>query len=175
MRIVAVPALVVTIALGASACGESRRSSPERNVGVSHKLSAETNASAGAMAHLHFPSGVPASLVSYIRKGRLLTADGTVSSIAVYGPGSRTDLVKASSGEIVRESAKEKTMRFYLIVLDGHFVCGGCSSPAGGKPPHGTVVTDVWSAQEGGTDFGFGKSAGPGVARLHLLATMTVS
>jgi hypothetical protein len=98
-----------------------------------------------------------------------------VSNVSVYGPGSRTDLVKASSGDGVNETPKEHTMRFYLVVLNGNFVCENCSVPPGAGPPHGTVGTSVWSAQEGGTDGGLGDSAGPGVSRLHRLATIRVT
>ena len=31
----------------------------------------------------------------------------------------------------------------YLLVLHGHFVCSGCSGPAGHKAPHGDVITTV--------------------------------
>jgi hypothetical protein len=150
------------IALGVSACG------------VSRKVSAEPNVST-ALAHLHFPRNVPAPLVSYIRTGGLVTADGTVSSVAVYGPDSRRELEEATGGGTSLESAKEKTMRFYLVVLKGHFFCAACAGPGSGKPRHGTVETDVWSAQERGTDFGFGNGAGADVSQLHRLATASVS
>lgn len=155
MRLVGRTALLAAIALSASACGGSH--------GVATKK-----------AHLHFPSTLSTSLVSYVRTV-VKSSDGTVSSVDVYGPGSRAGLVKASSGDVVVESAKEKAMRFYLVVLKGSFVCTGCSGPAGSKPPHGTVETYVWSAEESGTDYGIGNSAGPGVSQLRRVATIAVS
>ena len=155
MKLVVGTALVVVIALGASACGGSH--------GVSTKK-----------AHLHIPSNLPTSLISYIRKA-VKNSDGTVSSVAVYGPSSRKRLVKASSGAGVYESPKERTMRFYLVVVNGSFVCTSCTGPPEAKPPRGTVETYVWSAEERGTDYGIGDSAGPGVPRLHRLATIAVS
>jgi hypothetical protein len=155
MKVAVGTTLLVAIALGASACGSS------------HGVSAQK-------AHLQFPSNVPASLASYIRT-TVKSADGTLSSVDVYGPGSRTGLVKASSGAIINESAKERHMRFYLVVLNGYFVCTGCSVPPGSKAPHGRVETHVWSAEERGTDYGIGDSAGPGVSHLHRLATIAVS
>ncbi len=124
MKLVVGTALLIVIALGASACGGSHGVATQK-------------------AHLQFPSNLPASLMSYIRS-TVRSSDGTVSSVAVYGPGSRTDLVKASSGAGINETAKEQAMRFYLVVLDGNFVCTGCSVPAGAKLPHGTVETYVW-------------------------------
>ncbi len=155
MKLVAATVLGVVIAIGTSACGGSRAVSAQK-------------------AQLQFPSNVPAPLMSYIR-GAVKSSNGTVSSVAVYGPGSRRRLVQASSGAGITESPKEKTMRFYLVVVNGSFVCTGCSVPRGSKPPHGTVETYVWSAEERGTDFGISNSAGPGVSGLRHLATVAVS
>lgn len=101
--------------------------------------------------------------------------DGPVNEIEVYGPGSRAALVKASSGDVVVESARERKERFYLIVLHGHFVCNSCSGPARGKPPHGTIETRVWSPVAGGTDFGISNNLPAAMSRLHRLAAITLS
>jgi len=86
---------------------------------------------------------------------RSFSTDRGVSSkrVVVYGPDSRYQLVKASSGDLIEKSAREQK-GFYLIVLHGHFV--GFSHPAGAKAPSGTVETQVWSATEGVTDTGIG-------------------
>src|ERR1700747_2170629 len=59
--------------------------------------------------------------------------DGSVKTALVYGPDSRYALVKASSGDLVQKTVRERK-GFYLIVLHGHFVCNSCSGPAGTKP-----------------------------------------
>jgi hypothetical protein len=71
----------------------------------------------------------------------------------VYGPASRYLLVKASSGDLVERTARERN-GFYLIVLQGHFVCRGCLVAPGAKQPRGKIATEVWSPAAGGTDFG---------------------
>lgn len=83
----------------------------------------------------------------------------------VYGPNSRSVLVKASSGDLVQKLARERT-GFYLIVLRGHFVCRGCSVPPGGKPPRGSIATVVWSRSERGTDFGVSNHLPPSMSQL---------
>jgi len=93
-----------------------------------------------------------------------------VRKIEVYGPGSRTALVRASSGEWVAVTPQEQKSRFYLIVLHGRFVCGSCSRPAGAKAPQGTIETTVWSPFSGGTDFSLGNRLPVAVSRLHRLA-----
>jgi hypothetical protein len=98
-----------------------------------------------------------------------------VNEIDLYGPGSRRALVKASSGDLVVESPRERKQSFYLIVLHGRFVCDSCTGPASAKPPHGTIETRVWSPVAGGTDFGFGHSLPAAVSRLHRLAKITLS
>ena len=114
---------------------------------------------------------LPAPLVKLIRS---FSTDRGVSSkrVVVYGPDSRYQLVKASSGDLVEKSARERT-GFYLIVLHGHFV--GFSHPAGAKAPRGTVETQVWSATEGVTDTGIGDRLPAAVSGLHGLAVVTLS
>lgn len=120
-------------------------------------------------------NALPLSLQSFIRSAlKDGPPDGPVREIDVYGPGSRAALVKASSGDIVKESPGEQK-GFYLIVLHGHFVCAGCTGPVGAKPPHGTVETRVWSRAEGGTDFGIQNGLPTAVSQLHRLATIQLS
>ena len=93
---------------------------------------------------------LPAPLVKLIHS---ISKDRGVSGkhVVVYGPGSRYLLVKASSGDLVQKTARERK-GFYLVVVHGHFV--GFSHPAGTKAPRGTIETQVWSATEGVTDTG---------------------
>lgn len=91
--------------------------------------------------------------------------DPSMKSALVYGPNSRYLLVKASLGDLVQKIARERK-GFYLIVLHGHFVCGGCTGPvAGAKPARGRIATEVWSPRTGQTDFGIGNKP---VATAHL-------
>jgi hypothetical protein len=114
---------------------------------------------------------LPAPLVKLIHS---FSTDRGVSSkrAVVYGPDSRYQLVKASSGDLVEKSARERK-GFYLIVLRGHFV--GFSHPAGTKAPRGTIETQVWSATEGVTDTGIGDRLPAAVSGLHRLAVVTLS
>jgi hypothetical protein len=114
---------------------------------------------------------LPAPLVKLIHS---FSTDRGVSSkrVVVYGPDSRYQLVKASSGDLVEKSARERK-GFYLIVLRGHFV--GFSHPAGTKAPRGTIETQVWSAMEGVTDTGIGDRMPAAVSYLHRLAVVTLS
>lgn len=114
---------------------------------------------------------LPAPLAKLIHS---FSTDRGVSSnrVVVYGPDSRYQLVKASSGDLVEKSARERK-GFYLIVLRGHFV--GFSHPAGTNAPRGTIETQVWSATEGVTDTGIGDRLPPAVSGLHKLALVTLS
>jgi hypothetical protein len=114
---------------------------------------------------------LPAPLVKLIHS---FSADRSVSSkrVVVYGPDSRYQLVKASSGDLVERSVRERK-GFYLIVLHGHFV--GFSHPAGTKAPRGTIETQVWSATEGVTDTGICDRLPAAVSGLHRLTVVTLS
>ena len=114
---------------------------------------------------------LPAPLVKLIHS---FSTDKGVSSkrVVVYGPDSRYQLVKASSGDLVEKSARERK-GFYLIVLHGHFV--GFSHPAGTKALRDTIETQVWSATEGVTDTGIGDRLPAAVSRLHGLAVVALS
>ena len=147
--------VLVAAALALSSCGGS------------HKVVTTTD---------HIPGPVntttlPAPLVKLIHS---FSTDTGVSSrrVAVYGPDSRYQLVKASSGDLVQKTAPERK-GFYLIVLHGHFV--GFSHPAGTKAPSGTVETQVWSAKEGVTDTGIGDRLPAAISGLHRLAVVNLS
>jgi hypothetical protein len=100
--------------------------------------------------------------------------DRSVTTALVYGPDSRYALVKASSGDLVQKLPQERK-GYYLIVLHGHFVCGGCTGPvAGAKPARGKVATIVWSPKAGQTDFGIGKRSVP-LVRLTAPAVVSLS
>jgi hypothetical protein len=156
--------MAVFVALGASACASSQASA--------------TNGTKTDAIQLH-ESGdgsLPPSLQSFFKstiKNDELT--GSLNEIDVYGPGSRTALVRASSGDVVVESPRELKLRFYLLVLHGHFVCTSCGGPATTKPLRGTIETRVWSSAEGGTDFGISSSLPAAMSRLHRLAVVTLS
>jgi hypothetical protein len=125
---------------------------------------------APAPMHESSQARLPASLVKLIRslgKNRGVTG----KQVVVYGPGSRRALVKASSGDLVVESAVERKARFYLIVLHGHFVG---DAPFGAKPPRGTIETLVWSPTRGGTDVGISNGLPAAVSRLHKLAVISL-
>ena len=152
MKLLGLGSVLAAIVLAASGCGSA---------------SGTTTSASQA------PPNLPKSLRTFIHS--TASSDGKVSKIDVYGPGSRTALVKASMGDIVNESTKEASYRFYLLVYRGHFVCPDCSGPVHRAPMHGTVEARVWSPQEGGTDFGFGHRLSPAVSKLRRLATIHVS
>lgn len=134
-----------------------------------------TLAACGGSAASH-SAQLPAPLQKFIHSTVTTSTSGnSFDEVDVYGPGSRTALVKASSGDIVYESTKEETMRFYLVVAHGHFVCDECSGPPGHKPPRGTIETFVWSAQEKSTDFGIQNGLPAAVSHLHRLAEIKYS
>jgi hypothetical protein len=164
MRAVSVAAVLVVLALGAAACASSHASGPNQS---------STNA---IQLHESGYGSLPPSLQSFVKATiKDEPPTGSVNEIDVYGPGSRAALVKASSGDVVVESRRERKLRFYLVVLRGHFVCKSCSGPAAAKPPHGTIETRVWSPAEGGTDYGISSSLPAAMSRLHRLAVITLS
>jgi hypothetical protein len=152
----------VLIALGTSACAGGHRTSTQSSTDA-------------IQLHQSGYDQLPLRLQNFIHSIIAAPTDGPIKKIEVYGPGSRAALVKASSGDVVVESPREATRRFYLIVVHGNFVCAGCSGPAGNKPPHGTIETHVWSPVEGGTDFGIQNSLPTAVSRLPRLAVVTLS
>jgi hypothetical protein len=165
MRALACAAVLVASALGLSACGSSHSRS---DTSTTKTDAIEERTSSGYFS-------LPPSLQNFVHSTVATESTGQTSEIDIYGPGSRAALVKASSGDVVTESSGELKQRFYLIVLHGHFICNGCSPPAGVKPPHGTIETHIWSRAEGSTDFGISHSLPAAVSQLHRLAVITLS
>ncbi|HKD93554.1 MAG TPA: hypothetical protein VKB43_02465 [Gaiellaceae bacterium] len=165
MKSVGAAAVLIAVTLATSACGSGHA----RSATSTTKTDAVTlRTSAGY-------NSLPWALQIFIHSTIASERTAQMSEIDIYGPGSRAALVKASSGDVVTESPGELSERFYLIVLQGHFVCGECTRPARAKPPHGTIETHVWSRDEGSTDFGLSSSLPAAVSQLHRLATVTLS
>ena len=165
MKVLACAALLLAIALGASGCAGSGRPSS----------ASTTTKTAQSGLHESFSHPVPKALRAFIHSLVTGPGNGPIHELEVYGPGSRTALVKASSGDVVVESAQELKMPFYLVVARGRFVCDSCSGPPGHKAPHGTIETWVWSAQEKSTDFGFSSGLPGTMSHLHRIAAVTLS
>jgi hypothetical protein len=126
-----------------------------------------------ALAKAPLPPSLRSFVLSTIEG---ISPDGGYSELDVYGPGSRSALVKASSGDRVHESPSQAQERFYLIVLHGWFSnCRSCTHPAGRIPGHGSIETRVWSAAGGVTDYGISKELPAAASDLHRLARVTFS
>jgi hypothetical protein len=156
MRPLAGVVLLAAIAVTASGCGSSHRMNAATTDALTLRVIGSTS----------LPAGLVKEIDSMRRTAATLKAE-------VYGPGSRRALVKASSGDLIVESAGERKQRFYLIVLHGHFVAG--SHPAGTKAPTGTIETQVWSPTAGVTDTGIGDHLPAAVSQLHRLAVIHLS
>jgi hypothetical protein len=144
-------AVLVAATLALSACGGSRR--------VMYTVGPD-------LVHITPPPPLWKPIRAEARGMARSLGDPSVKTARVYGPNSRYLLVKASSGDLVQKTARERR-GFYLIVLHGNFVCDGCSRPHGStaKPPRGKIATEVWSLKTGQTDFGIGNKL---VAMTHL-------
>ena len=155
MKMLTGAGVLVAATLALSACGGG------------HKVVTITDHQAPGPVH----PALPAPLVKLIHS---FSTERGVSGkrVVVYGPYSRYELVKASSGDLVQKIPRERK-GFYLIVLHGHFV--GFSHPFGAKAPRGTIETQVWSATEGVTDTGIGDRLPAAVSRLHRLAVVNLS
>lgn len=162
MKTLSCVALLSAIALGLSACARSHSGQDQPSTDA-------------IQLHESGYNSLPPSLQNFVHSIEAGSPDGQVNEIEVYGPGTREALVRASSGDFVAMSPRESQLPFYLIVVHGHFVCNGCSGPAGHKPPRGAIETHVWSRAEGSTDFGISNSLPAAVSRLHRLATITIS
>jgi len=159
MRALACAAAVIASALAASGCAN--------RMVVHHQSSTD--------AIQLQESGLSPKLQSFIRTTIRDSHGDRLTEIDVYGPGTRAALVKASSGDIVYSTGREATEPFYLIVLHGHFVCTGCTGPAGHKPPRGTIETHVWSPKAGSLDFGIQNGLPAAVSLLNRLAVIQLS
>ena len=108
--------------------------------GGSHRVTVNVGPT---LFHMTLPSPLVKRLAAEARGAARSLGGRSVKTAQVYGPDSRYLLVKASSGDLVGKNAGKG---FYLIVLHGHFVCGGCTGPvAGAKPARGKIATEVWS------------------------------
>ena len=167
MRRSGAAALLAATALTAAACGGMQATGEPQGPAPTTPFSA---------VHISGGAQLPPRLLKMVARMIHPPAGSpdrsAVRRIDVYGPGSRIGLVRASSGEWVQTTRREKKARFYLIVLHGRFVCGSCSGPANAKPPHGTIETTVWSPVFGGTDFGLSSRLPAAVSRLHRLAVI---
>jgi len=162
MKPLACAAAVLASALAASGCAGSHP--------AYHQSSTDA-----IQLHVSGYSQLSPKLQDFIRTTIRDSPNGHATKIDVYGPGTRAALVKASSGDIVYPTGGEATEPFYLIVLQGHFVCGSCSRPAGAAAPQGTIETHVWSPTAGSLDFGIQHSLPPAVSLLNHLATIQPS
>ncbi|HEY3463180.1 MAG TPA: hypothetical protein VGK62_07010 [Gaiellaceae bacterium] len=104
---------------------------------------------------------LPAPLLKFIHSDNKGVTGKTVE---VYGPASRSAVVQASDPSAVIGNTAAERSGCYLIVYHGHFDWHGPS--AGAKQHHYTVLTNVWCAEEGGTDFGFSNHGCPSGCRL---------
>lgn len=112
------------------------------------------------------PASVQKRIAAQARRTARFLSDPTVATATVFGPSSRVALVRAASGDLVRETARQRRERFYLIVLRGHFVCRTCSAPPGGKLPRGRIATLVWTPSQGVTDLGVSNRLRPSISHL---------
>lgn len=162
MRGLVCAALVIATVLAASGCASS------------HAARYQSSTDAVQFNEVGYEQ-LPPKLRDFIRTTIRDSLDGRATEIDVYGPASRAALVKASSGDVVVETAGQRDKPFYLIVLHGHFVCGECSRPLGAKSPEGTIETHVWSPTAGTLDFGVQSSLPATVSLLDRVAMIQVS
>ena len=96
---------------------------------------------------------LPPSLLTLIHSGNNKGVTG--KTVEVYGPSSRSAVNKADSGAVMKDNAAERN-GCYLIAYHGHFEAGSSAGPPppGVKPRHYPILTNVWCAKEGLTDYG---------------------
>lgn len=85
------------------------------------------------------------------RTAHSLGDSSPVNTVRVYGPASYQAVLKASDGTTTTNRRKG---HFYVIVLQGRFVCKWCPRPPGARSPHGSIVTRIWSPDGHGGGFG---------------------
>jgi hypothetical protein len=108
---------------------------------------------------------VPVALLKLIHSGNNNGVTGR--TVEVYGPSSRSAINKASSGAVMKDTPAERS-GCYLVVYHGRFEAPSSPGPPppGVKPRHYPVMTNVWCAAEGYTDYGVGYRACPSQCRL---------
>ena len=165
-------AVVVFVALAASACGSSGGTGTFIPRPPTTKTSQVTVRLSTALANL--PPAVRTAVARELRAAKHPTKHARVDGIDVYGPGSRRALNAASGGGWVAVTPAESKARYYLTVLRGRFVCVSCSHPAGVSDPRGRVETSVWSPTAPEGDFGLMQRVPHAVSRLHRLIRIRI-
>jgi hypothetical protein len=105
-----------------------------------------------------------ATLTALARSAAKADGDAHPSSAMVYASRRHEANVAAGAGTGV-----PGRQLVYLVVVRGHFICTGCSGPAGAAPPRGDVITMVVSRKTlRGLDDGIGgrvdtSKVGPGL------------
>jgi hypothetical protein len=161
-------AVVVVVALAASACGSSAGvATPDATAGSTPLVTVH------GLSPAKLPLAVRKAVEHAIRAAKHPSRDATVGTIEVYGPATRTELNAVSGGGPVVTPPERK--EYYLTVLLGHFVCDSCSRPAGAAAPRGSVETSEWSPTAVGDDFGLMRKLPRTVARLHRLIRIRIS
>ena len=115
---------------------------------------------------------LPAPLLKFIDSSSK-DSHVTGKTAEVYGPSSRRALVQADSGDLVGETAAERS-GCYLIVYRGHFEQGFSAGSSGAKPHHYTIETIVWTPDASGTDVGLEHRLSAAVSRLGRLTLVAL-
>lgn len=97
------------------------------------------------------------------RTAHSLDDSSPLTAVRVYGPASYRSVLHASDGTTTTNRRKG---RFYVIVLDGRFVCAWCPRPPGAHSPHGSIVTRIWSPTGHGGGFGIRRKVPASLSRL---------
>jgi hypothetical protein len=99
-------------------------------------------AGCGGSSHAKSLPGLTAAKLAKLKSIALLDAradgDAHPSSVTVYASRRHEANVAAGAGSGVFGSEP-----VYLVVVQGKFVCGNCTGPAGAAPPKGNVMTLV--------------------------------
>jgi hypothetical protein len=162
MKALAYGAAVIASALAASGCAGS----------VAAHQQSWTDAT---QIHESTVGQLSQPLRKFMRSTIIESGEGSATEIDVYGPASRTVLVKDLTGDMAVESPRQLTQPFYLIVLHGHFVCGTCPVPYGAKAPAGTIETRIWSHGTAAVEYGVTSNLPMAVSLLNHPATIQLS
>jgi len=105
-----------------------------------------------------------ARLKTIVKDAAKASGDAHPSSVMVYASRRHEANIAAGAGSGVPGSDP-----VYLVVAQGHFICTGCTGPAGAAPPRGDVITMVLDRKTlRGLDGGIGgpvdtSKVGPGL------------